>query len=505
MTQAADLVLRNGQVRTLAGETAEALAVRDGNIVSVGRDGEVSFLVGVETTVIDLDDRVVLPGFIDAHTHMDFLGKQQVEADLAAADSPSECLDELAARREESEGPILGYGYDESRWSGDYLTRDQLDEVSTDRPVVAYREDLHLASVNSIVLDQYVDDFPAEYVARDNGRPTGVLTEDALAVLGERLDPGPERFREYLLAAQEYAHRHGVTGVHDIIREPVVARTFHELDRDGDLSIRVRLNYAAEFLDAIDDLGLITNHGTDHLSVGAIKAFADGSIGSRTARLSEPYADDDGRGEWTIPPAELSELVDRIDDADLQAMVHGIGDEALDALVDSYEGTSRERHRIEHAELLSEERLEAIEANDIVISAQPNFHKWARDGGLYDNRLGEQRRRRSNQFRLMLDAGIPLAFGSDCMPMDPLFGIEQAVTAPDDTQRIDTTEAVRAYTQGGAYAGFDENRLGTIELGNCADLVVLDQSPWETDGIADLTVELTIVDGAVVFERGRTV
>ncbi len=369
---------------------------------------------------------------------------------------------------------------------------------------MAYREDLHLASVNSVVLDQYVEDFPAEYVARDNGRPTGVLTEDALEVLSERIDPDPERFREYLLAAQEYAHRHGVTGVHDIIREPVVARQFHELDRDGDLSIRVRLNYAAEYLDAIDELGLVTNHGTDHLTVGAIKAFADGSIGSRTARLSESYTDGEGRGEWTIPPAELSELIDRIDDADLQAMVHGIGDEALDALCDSYEGTSRERHRIEHAELLSEERLADVAANDIVVSAQPNFHKWARDGGLYDDRLGEERRRRSNQFRLMLDAGIALAFGSDCMPMDPLFGIEQAVTAPDDTQRIDTTEAVRAYTRGGAYAGFEEDRLGTIEAGTCADMVVLDQSPWETESIGDLAVEMTIADGAVVFERGRS-
>ena len=501
MTEAADLVLRNGRVRTLTGDTAEAVAVRDGRIVKVGRTSEVDFLAGVETTVVDLADRVVLPGFIDAHTHMDLLGKQQVEADLSDAESASDCLDALAARREETDGWILGFGYDEHRWNGTYLTRDHLDEVSTDRPVVAYREDLHLASVNSAVLDQFDDELPGEYVETKSGTPTGVLREDALSVLRERIDPGPERIREYLRTAQAYAHRHGVTSVHDIVRDPEVARTYRELDRDGDLTLRVRLNYTADFLDAIDETGLVTNHGTDHLRIGAIKAFADGSFGSRTARLSEPYADGEGRGEWTTPPEELAALVDRIDEADLQAMIHAIGDDAVDAVVDAYEGTVAQRHRIEHAELLSAGKMEDIAAEDIVVSAQPNFLKWAREGGLYDDRLGEQRRRQTNQFRRVLDAEIPLAFGSDCMPMDPLFGIEQVTTAPEDSQRLDTTAAVRAYTLGGAYAGFDEHRLGTIEPDKRGDLVVLDQSPWEQSDIGSLAVEMTIVDGSVVYQR----
>ncbi|MFT4946599.1 MAG: putative amidohydrolase YtcJ [Natronomonas sp.] len=501
MTEAADLVLRDGRVKTLAGETAEAVAVRNGQIVSVGRSSQLSFLVGVETTVIDLDDRVVVPGFIDAHTHMDLLGKQQVEADLSAAESPGGCLDRLAARREETDGWILGFGYDESRWNGTYLTREQLDAVSTERPVVAYREDLHTASVNSAVLDQFGDELPDEYVDTESGTPTGVLREDALSALREQIDPDPERIREYLLTAQAYAHRHGVTSVHDIVRDATVARTYRELDRDGDLALRVRLNYTADYFDAIGDVGLVTNHGTDRLRNGAIKAFADGSFGSRTARLSEPYADGEGRGEWTTPPGELAALAGRIDDAGLQAMIHAIGDEAVDVAVDSYEGTTDRRHRIEHAELLSEAAIETAAANGVVVSVQPNFLKWAREGGLYDQRLGEKRRRRTNPFRRILDADIPLAFGSDCMPMDPLFGIEQATTAPEDSQRLDTTEAVRAYTRGGAYAGFAEDRLGTIERGKRGDFAVLDQSPWECSGIASLAVEMTVVDGAVVYDQ----
>ncbi|WP_336328007.1 amidohydrolase [Halovenus sp. HT40] len=501
MTEAADLVLRNGRIRTLAGDTAEAVAVRDGRIATVGRTNEVDFLVGVETTVVDLDDRVVLPGFIDAHTHMDLLGKQQVEADLSDAESPSDCLDALAARCEETDGWILGFGYDESRWNGAYLTREQLDEVSTDRSVVAYREDLHLASVNSVVLDQFGDQLPGKYVDQESGTPTGVLREDALSVLREQIDPGPERIREYLRTAQAYAHRHGVTSVHDIVRDPDVARTYRELDRDGELTLRVRLNYTAEHLDAFKGIGLVSNHGTEHLRTGAIKAFADGSFGSRTARLSEPYADSEDRGEWTTPPTELAELVDRIDEADLQAMIHAIGDDAVDAVVDAYEETMGQRHRIEHAELLSTERMADVAAEDIVVSAQPNFLKWAREGGLYDDRLGEQRRRQTNQFRRVLDVEIPLAFGSDCMPMDPLFGIEQATSAPEESQQLDTSEAVQAYTLGGAYAGFDENWLGTIEPDKRGDFVVLDQSPWEKSDIGSLAVEMTIVDGSVVYQR----
>jgi len=500
MTEAADLVLRNGQVRTLTGNAAEAVAVNDGEIVSVGRSDEVGFRIGVETTVVDLDGRVVVPGFIDAHTHMALLGKQQVEADLSGAESPETCLDRLTARRAETDGWILGYGYDEHRWNGAYLTREQLDEVSTERPVVAYREDLHLASVNSVVLDQFGDDLPAEHVDRESGTPTGVLREDALSVLRDRIDTGPERIREYLLTAQDYAHRHGVTSVHDIVRSGEVARIYRRLDTAGDLTLRVRLNYVAKCLDAVRETGLITNHGGDHIRTGAIKAFADGSLGSRSARLSEPYTDGEGRGEWTTPPEELAALIDRVDDAGLQAMIHAIGDEAVDAVARFFEGSDGDRHRIEHAELLSAASMDRI-ADGVVVSAQPNFLKWAREGGLYDDRLDEQRRRRTNRFQAILDAGIPLAFGSDCMPMDPLFGIEQATTAPAESQRLDVTEAVRAYTLGGAYAGFAEGRLGTVEAGKCADLAVLDGSPWEQSDIGSIAVEMTVAGGDVVFEQ----
>jgi predicted amidohydrolase YtcJ len=500
MTRAADLILTNAAVHTMAGETAEAVAISDGRIRRVDSAYEVAFLEGVETDVIDLQGRVLLPGFVDAHTHMEVLGQQQREADLSGADGAEDCLDALADRAAATDGWVLGFGYDESRWGGAYLTCDQLDDVSEHRPVVAFREDLHVASVNSVVLDRYGEQFPDEDVHREGGEPTGVLVEDALSVLREQIDPDRETTREYLLAAQAYAHERGVTTVHDMVRNSHAPRVYRDLDQAGDLTLRVRINYWADHLDAVLETGLRPNAGSDRVQMGAIKTFADGSLGGRTARLSAPYADGRGRGEWVTDPEDLAALIERVDDAALQMATHAIGDAAIERVVSAYEDAGGQRHRVEHAEVLTDDLLERLASGDLVVSAQPNFLKWAREGGLYDQRLGEQRRRESNRFRELLDRGATLAFGSDGMPLDPLFGIEQAVTASDDRQRLTVDEALRAYTLGGAYAGFDEATLGTVEPGKRGDLVALSASPWETDEIAAIDVALTVVDGEVVYD-----
>lgn len=506
MTQAADVIFTNGAVHPLTDEetgepSAEAVAVRDGEIVRVDSAYEIEFLNGVETEVIDLDGRTLLPGFIDAHTHMEMVGRYAAEADLSGVDDPETCLDKLATQRDESEGWILGFGYDESNWGGDYLTRDQLDGVSEQRPVVAYREDMHLASVNSVVLDRFRDEMPDHDVRTEGGEPTGVLVEDALDVLWDETRPDPEGMREYLLAAQEEAHSLGITGVHDMVRESPAPRVYRELDLADDLSLRVRINYWRHHLDAVLETGLRTNHGSSRVQVGGIKTFIDGSIGGRTARLSEPYADDpDEVGSWVVDPDGIHDLVERVDDAGLQMTMHAIGDEAIELALDAYEDADGERHRIEHVEVLRDDLIERLVEDDVVVSAQPNFLKWAREGGLYAERLGDERREASNQFGTLLEAGADLAFGSDCMPMDPLLGIDQAVNAPAPGQELTVTDTLRAYTAGAAYAGFDEDRMGTVEVGKCADFVVLEESPWETADIAAIDVAMTVVGGEVVHD-----
>lgn len=507
MTEAADCIITNAEVHTLTApdETHEALAIRDGEIVRIDTAYEIDFLEGADTKVIDLDGGVLLPGFIDAHTHMEMVGRYIVHTDLSGATSTEAAISMLCEARDRDEDHnewVLGYGYDESVWEDqgqEYLTREDLDRVSEERPVVAFREDMHTASLNSVAL-YLLEEMPARN-QRSGGTPAGVVVEDELDVIRRETAPDRAEMRDLITAARDRAHERGITGVHDMVRNSEAPRVYRELDTDGNLDLRVRINYWSDHLDALRELGVTTNHGSEFVRTGGVKSFTDGSIGARTAKLTEPY-ENGGTGQWAVDPEELHEFVQQADSAGLQFTAHAIGDAAIEAVLDAYDG-KKNRHRIEHAELLPEGLIERLADSAIVASVQPNFLKWAREGGLYEQRLGRERAHKTNRYRALLDAGVPLAFGSDCMPLDPLFGIQQAVTAPTEDQRLTVTEALRAYTAGAAYAGFDENRLGTIEVGMCADLVALEQSPWAVDPerIADIEVTTTLVDGQVVHKN----
>ncbi|ELZ33538.1 tim-barrel fold metal-dependent hydrolase [Halogeometricum pallidum JCM 14848] len=516
MTDAADLVLLDGEIHTLCDpdETHEAMAVRDGRIVRLGSTYDVEFLVGTKTETFDLAGDVVLPGFVDAHTHLDMVGRSLVHADLSDASGPDDCVDRLRERLDElesdgDEGWVLGFGYDESGWiESRYLTCEDLDSVSTDRPVAAFREDMHVVSVNSVALDRHLGEMPTEDVRFDGDEPTGVVVEKAVDAIYEAVEPGVEETGELLRAAQAAANERGVTGVHDMTRNSHKPRVYREMDAGGELTLRVRLNYWADHLDSVIDAGLRTNHGSEMVRTGAIKTFTDGSFGGRTAKLSEPYSDDESEtGTWVVDPDELGDIASRADSHGLQLSAHAIGDEAVDAVLDAYENCENpgeSRHRIEHAELADDEAIERFAESGVVASVQPNFLKWAEEGGLYASRLGD-RRTETNRYAALADADVPLAFGSDCMPLDPLLGVHWAVNAPAEEQRLSVTDALRAYTSGAAYAGFDEDRLGTLEVGKVADLTVLAESPWEADAIRDVDVSATFVDGRVVYREPRRI
>ncbi|WP_423750665.1 amidohydrolase [Salinirarus marinus] len=506
MTEAADLLLTNAEVHTLArpDETHEAVAVRDGEIVRVGSAYELDFLAGVETRTVDLDGRVLLPGFVDAHTHLSMVGRALVHADLSGASGPAECASRLQARADEVAAGefVLGFRYDESEWDESrYLTRDDLDDVDAAGPVVAFREDLHVAALDSTALDRLLPESPDRGVRRENGEPTGVVVGGALDSVYAAIEPDAAEMHELLTVAQAEANARGVTGVHDVVRGSRAPEVYRDLDREGELTLRVRLNYWSDHLDALVEAGLHTGHGTDMVEVGAIKTYTDGTIGGRTAKLSEPYDDAEGAGEWVVPPAEFRDILAAAEDAGFQVAAHAIGDVAVDAVLNAYASSGRgARHRVEHLELASDDAVARIADLDVVASVQPNFLKWGGDDGLYAARLGD-RWTDANRFRALADAGATLAFGSDCMPLAPLYGVHQTVNAPVESQRLGVTEALRAYTLGAAYAGFDEGRLGTIEAGKRADLVALDRSPWaQPDAIADLDVAVTVVDGRLVYD-----
>ncbi|MFC4407297.1 amidohydrolase [Haloarchaeobius iranensis] len=509
MTTAADRVLTNAEVHTLTDpdETYEAVAIRDGEVVRLDSAYEIEFLVGVDTDVVDCGGRTVVPGFVDAHTHMQQLGQYQVHADLSEAGSVDEAVETLASDAKDDGDWLLGFGWDESEWDeARYLTREDLDRVSDERPVAAVRVDMHTAALNSVALERLADAMPDADVRTEAGEPTGVVVEDAVEPVWDAIDPDPAETRELLTAARDYAHRHGITCVHDMVRQSHAPRVYRELDLADELALRVRINYWSDHLDAVQEAGLRTNHGSEFVEVGAIKSFTDGSFGGRTAKLSEPYADDPGEtGTWVVDPDELRDIVGEADDAGLQCTVHAIGDEAVEETLSVFEATEdpgAARHRVEHVELATDEHVERFAETGIVASCQPNFLQWADEGGLYDQRLGEDRRRRSNRYRDLLDAGAHLAFSSDVMPMDPLLGVCHAVSAPSEHQQLSVTEALRAYTLGGAYAGFDEDRMGTVAVGKRADFAVLGASPWDADAeaIRDIDVAMTLVDGEVVYD-----
>lgn len=507
MSAQADRILTNAEVHLHGSKdtVVEAIAIRDERVVKVGDSDSVELLAGVETDVIDCAGRTVLPGFVDAHTHLQSTGRYLVHADLSGANNRTEVLKTLQDDEAKLGGWHVGIGYDESMWEDDrVLTREELDTVSDQVPVAAFRVDMHTASLNSVALERLEDDLPEEYVQRADGSPTGVIVEDALNVVRSAIG-GEEDLTEVLLrAAQNHAVSKGVTCVHDFVRGSSVPRAYRELDRGGDLKLRIRLNYWRDHLDAVTELGLLTNHGNDRLTIGAIKSFSDGSVGGRTAKVFDPYTDDDGTGTWVVEPETLRGLVDEVDDHELQIAIHAIGDEAIDEVLTAIERADdpgAARHRIEHVEMAHDEHIDRLSESGIIASMQPNFLQWAEADGLYETALGE-RYETMNRFRDMLDAGVNLAFGSDSMPLDPLFGIHCAVNAPQECQRIEVDEAIAAYTTGSAYAGFDEPGLGTLSAGSFADCVILDSSPWEQPAAIDeIEVWATLVGGSIEYRR----
>ena len=507
MTDGPETILTNGRVFSPSryapadsgpAPIADAVAIADGRITAVGTQSDLT--PAPETEVVDLNDGVILPGFVDAHTHLVHEGMNIVHADLSAATDRDDALDRLSEQaRTTTEEWVIGVGFDESTWpSPDRPSREALDDVSRDRPVAAVRVDMHSAVVNTVALERYGDRIDDRH--RVGG---GRVVEDGLAIISPVAQPSRTETRRLVEAAIERANRRGLTGVHDKVRKSHAPRVYRTLDQIDELTLRIRIDYWSHHLDAIVETGLVTNHGSEMVTVGAIKTFTDGSIGSRTAKLSRPFSDEpDNRGSWIVSPDELRGLASRVDTAGFQLAVHAIGDDAIDETVAVLAEMTPHRHRIEHAELASDAAIDRMADAGIIASMQPNFHRWAQPDGLYDTALGPDRTAASNRLGTMQEHGVILAFGSDCMPMDPLLGIHHAVNGPTAAQSLSVTDAIRAYTHGSAYAGFNEDEYGQITVGTRADLVILDRSPWaEPTAIQDIEVQRTIVDGRSVFVR----
>ncbi len=495
-----ETILRGGVFPTVP--EVDSLAIGGGRILALGPAEKIVSLSAETTQTIELNGQSVLPGFIDAHTHFLQVGLKEIglRSDLSGL-SRAETLARLAETvHQRGKGEcVVGQGWDESTWEHRrYLSRDDLDRIAPKNPLIAVRVDGHLLTANTLALAR----IPSGVDQRLVDISSGILREEAAFTFLRTVRPDPEAQKEALHAAVATAHRLGITSVHTVLPPERIRLYMREREK---LKLRVTLYPESSCVDTLETLGIESGFGDAWLRLGGVKLFADESIGAGNAALGEPYADSGECGELNYTDEELIAFVRRCDEAGLQTVIHAIGDRAIEQVLNAHSavGTSSElRHRIEHFELPTKIQIQRAKDLGLSISMQPNFvGNWSGEGKMYIDRLGRKRDLNVDPHRLVLDADLPLAFGSDCMPMSPLFGLHWAVNAPHPNQRVSVEEAITCYTKMGATFSFEEAQKGALEVGMLADLVILEQDPRQVpERLVDLQVGMTFVGGKLVYE-----
>ena len=529
----ADLVLTNGVIYTVDSEQgrAEALAVVDGKIAAVGTSAEMERWIGSETRVIDLDGKFVMPGFNDGHVHFASGGRAFLTVNVEGTRSIAEFQQRVRDHLPDFQPGewITGRGWDHSLWKENRIpTKEELDAVTTEHPVILTRVDGHSAIANSLALELAGITGETEVpqggaiVLDANGEPTGWLKETAQGLVRRLIpDVTREQRKQGLLLALEDAARNGITSIHDNSgwEDFLMLR---ELKEEGKLTLRV-----TEWLpfDApLDDLKKMRDEGGSSdgwLKTGALKGVTDGSGGSLSAAMLEPFANAPGnRGLLRKDPDTWKEMAVERDAAGFQITLHAIGDRANRVALDAYERAwqvnKREnaRHRIEHSQFVHRDDVPRFKELGVIASAQPchllSDLRWA------PLILGAERAYEGYAWNTLQKLGVTLAFGTDypVEPLNPFRGLYAAVAREFEDgagpeggwqpqEKISIEDAIRAYTLGSAFAEFEEERKGTLVPGKFADLIVLSQDITQVEPrkILETEVLLTVAGGRVVFEK----
>jgi len=546
----ADLVLRNGHVLTLdpSRPEATAVAVRGDRIVWVGEEPGIAAHVGAATEVVDLDGRFLLPGFIDAHAHFLSVGTAKLGVDLAGTRSWEEVVERVrAAASDAPEGAwIVGRGWHQSKWGAPpvpsergFPVHDALSAVSPDNPVWLSHASGHAGLANERAMEaagvgpDTPDPEGGEILRDGRGRPIGVFVENAEALVdaayaawlaGLGAEARDERRRTALVLANEEALRHGITTVHDAGASPEEIEAYRRAIAAGDVTVRLWVMLSEEYADAATLERVRTVGDLDgRLTVRAIKAYADGALGSRGAWLLEPYEDaPETTGHNVLSMARIRELADLALEHGFQLCTHAIGDRANREVLDVYEAAlaarpdeaGDARFRIEHAQLLHPDDVGRF-AELGVIAAMQGIHSVS-DAPWTPDRIGERRtRERAFVFRDLVDAGAEVLNGTDAPvePIDPIASFaamaegrlaDGSVFNPHHL--LTRHEALRTYTLGAAFGGYEEADKGSIEVGKLADLVVLDRDllAVPADEIAGTRARLTVVGGRIAWRDTTT-
>lgn len=529
-------IFHRARVHTHAGPDAraDALAVASGRLIAVGSSDDLAAAFP-RATRVDLEGLHVFPGLIDAHLHFVSYGLGLLHVELRETRSIADAV-RLVGRRAQAVPPgtwVLGHGWDKSLWAEDrFPTRQDLDPTVGDRPVALSSKDGHVLWVNTAALrlagvTRETPEPVGGAIGRDSsGAPDGIFKEEAKALIYSAVPAPASEVREQAVrAASAEFHRLGLTGVHAFTgSSDEGAAQFEALQRlrdRGELGIRVTATVPDRLLDAAMQAGLRTGVGDAMLRIGALKIFADGTLGSQTASMLEPFAGQPGNvGIHVRTPEEIDDLVRRGTDAGLWCAVHAIGDRANRDVLDVFErhlDSSRRvgaRHRIEHVQLLHPQDVPRFARLGVTASMQPIHATADRD---IAERYWGARARWSYAWQSLMQHGARLAFGSDA-PVetpDPWRGLYAAVTRkreddadgrswyPDECLTLE--QALAAYTAGSAYAAGTERWQGTLEGGSVADFIALDRDPYSGDPEDLLRVQVlaTVVDGRVRHAAGQ--
>jgi len=511
------VILTNGKIHAGADldEIVDSVSIIGGRIVEVGALSQASR--SAQTEVVDLRGHTVLPGFIDSHTHFCKYGLNLSRINLdgvTSVDKAVASVHETVALTAPGDW-ISGYNWDQHTL-GRWPTRQDLDRVAPDNPVVLTRRDVHVVWANSKALEMVgingsTQDPPGGQIDRnpEDGTPTGIVRETAIGLL---LNAVPKPTREDWIAAIERARARfqsfGVTSVHTMEGLDEFA-TLAYLRQRGELGLRFHTLIAKPDLDRFIEGGLRTGFGDEWIRIGPVKVFLDGTLGSQTAEMIEPFEGTSTRGIVFSADDEVGPLVKKSVKAGISVAMHAIGDGAVRRAIGHFEQApaSQLRHRIEHVQLVHPDDLPRLRKLNLIGSVQPMFVISDFDVAY---KYWGPRTRYAYAFKTIRDSGMKLAFGSDCPVEIPsvINAIDAACNrcAPDGRifhkeERVSVREAIQAFTIGGAYASGEEHLKGSIEPGKLADFTVLSEDPFKTSHIKGLEVVMTILGGKTVYSR----